>query len=570
MEKFWSEYLSDSQSVTNCKLVTKDGMIKETHRILLAAISDFLKTLLADTFEEEDSYVYLPDFSMQELEECFETIFYEKEENSSNLYSILGIRIRNSSFKCDDEGTFKAECDIDKLNNIIEEPIVKVEENQDEFDEIDNLDDFLDEEPLSDDDTSRPFKCSICSKPFTALRRLKHHITCTHEKMKGDFEKHFTKVDGGLYECKLCKKVCDHISKFKKHMKRAHALGAKYKCDTCERPFCYEEELEKHNLQCEKNLTAAESKKYQCAKCGKRLTKPRMKHKCMKIIVGDADVIFSTNGNVPNNSSENENTFVKLEDDELIGDDWAGSDTDEMQEKFNTVITVPKEIDDSDYLQCEHCDQKCKNKNMLKAHITIRHPEKSEQLKYILEVDGMFQCSICSKKFKRRSKCNYHVKIFHKIGAKLECKVCKKPFYYEYDMNIHMKTHNESKAAYCDLCGKGFSGKHVLKAHVISAHSSKQEKESARSHFCSICAKGFFSNGALKEHELLHGDTKNFHCTQCPKTFKQSSGLRAHVKRWHSEAGVPFMTEAQKARMAAYMVKYRAEKKAKKTQMLHY
>jgi len=402
------------------------------------------------------------------------------------------------------------------------------------------------------------------------LRRLKHHTATIHEKIKTDFSRHYNRLDSGLFECKLCKKAVEQLSQFKKHMKRTHALGAKYKCDICERPFCYTDDLEKHKLHCEEDLASAETKKFECTKCGKRLSKPRIRHKCVKIIVGDKDVIFTTNGAVPNIDNGDGNSFIKLDStitevsvDKIIV-------KEETPEQLNqNIVVFPKEIDHSKYVECEHCDHKCKNKTMMKAHITIRHPELSEQMKYVLQVDGGFQCTICMKVFKRRSKCNYHVKMFHKIGAKLECKVCKKPFYYEYEMNHHMKIHSDTKEAYCDLCGKGFSQKYVLKAHMISAHSSKQEKESARSFFCSFCAKGFFSNAAMKEHELLHGETKNFHCTQCPKSFKQSSGLRSHVKRWHGDRDTPFLNEAQKARMAAYMVKYRAEKKAKKLGLLN-
>eukprot|EP00092_Neocalanus_flemingeri_P039755 GFUD01043294.1.p1 GENE.GFUD01043294.1~~GFUD01043294.1.p1 ORF type:complete len:559 (-),score=124.15 GFUD01043294.1:7-1683(-) len=558
MSTFWSDYFRDAECATNCKIITKGGEFKETHKIILAANSDFLKTLLLDVAEVEESYICLPDFSLDELEQCLEEIFAPRDESlKTDLSYFLGL---SKLFKFD-EPSVNIEIESDKKTiKLIEEPTIKIEENEVEIDENNGCLEDDDFEPVSSELNSRPFKCNMCPKTFAALRRLKHHKTCTHEKMKTDIRKHYNSLDGGLYECKLCKKVLNQLSKFKKHMKRSHALGAKYKCDNCKRPFVYMEDLDKHEQTCEENLASAATKKYECAKCGKKLSKPRVSHKCVKIIVGDNDVIFSANGAVPN-INDNVNTFVKL-DSEVTGDEW--SVKDEASENSNNVVILPQEVDESNYLPCEYCDQKSKSLNMLRAHITIRHPEKSEQLKYIIEMDGVFQCSICMKKFKRRSKCNYHVKIFHKIGATLECDVCKKPFYYEYDMNLHMKSHNETKEAYCDLCGKGFSGKHVLKTHMISAHTSKQEKESSRSHFCSFCAKGFFSNAAMKEHELLHGEAKNFHCTQCPKSFKQSSGLRSHVKRWHSESGAPFLNEAQKARMAAYMVKYRADKKAKK------
>ena len=72
--------------------------------------------------------------------------------------------------------------------------------------------------------------------------------------------------------------------------------------------------------------------------------------------------------------------------------------------------------------------------------------------------------------------------------------------------------------------------------------------------------KGFFTSGALKEHEMLHSDAYNFQCSQCPKTFKQSAGLRTHFKRHHTNFE---KTPEQKAKFAAYMQQYRARQREK-------
>ena len=123
-----------------------------------------------------------------------------------------------------------------------------------------------------------------------------------------------------------------------------------------------------------------------------------------------------------------------------------------------------------------------------------------------------------------------------------------------------MVKHTQAKDAYCHLCGKGVRVAANLQRHMIAFHTNKNEKEMARTHFCSVCGKGFFTSGALKEHEMLHSDAFNFQCSHCPKTFKQSAGLRTHFKRHHTNFE---KTPEQKAKFAAYMQQYRARQKEK-------
>ena len=99
MDKFWSDYLSASKCTANCKIISKDRKIKQTHRVLLAAVSGFLKTLLMDTFDEEDSCIYLPDFTGDELEEFMDKIFLSCEQDSSGLHSILGVEMSQADVK---------------------------------------------------------------------------------------------------------------------------------------------------------------------------------------------------------------------------------------------------------------------------------------------------------------------------------------------------------------------------------------------------------------------------------------------------------------------------------------
>ena len=212
-------------------------------------------------------------------------------------------------------------------------------------------------------------------------------------------------------------------------------------------------------------------------------------------------------------------------------------------------------------LSCKHCQRVFKTEDSLFGHVTKKHPEEHDFLKYMEHLDqGDYQCTICKKVFNKKRKCNLHIRSKHKIGAKQECEICQDKFYFKHELNIHMAKHTQTKDAYCHLCGKGMRAAANLKKHMIAFHSNKVEKEMARTFFCTTCGKGFFTAGALKDHELLHSDNYNFQCSHCAKTFKQSAGLRTHFKRHHTEFT---KTPEQKKRFAAYMQQYRARQKEK-------
>ena len=176
------------------------------------------------------------------------------------------------------------------------------------------------------------------------------------------------------------------------------------------------------------------------------------------------------------------------------------------------------------------------------------------------KVNGEFQCTICKKIYPKRRRCNIHIRSKHKIGAKLQCEICQQMFYFKHELELHMVKHTQAKDAYCHLCGKGVRVAANLQRHMIAFHTNKAEKELARTFFCTVCGKGFFTSGALKEHEMLHSDAYNFQCSHCPKTFKQSAGLRTHFKRHHTNFE---KTPEQKAKFAAYMQQYRARQREK-------
>ena len=86
---FWEGFFSDCSFVTNCRILSGDKKIKETHKLFLSAISDDLRSyLLSSADPTEEATILLPDFSMEEIEEMFSKVFSAGE---NQLFEVLGL-----------------------------------------------------------------------------------------------------------------------------------------------------------------------------------------------------------------------------------------------------------------------------------------------------------------------------------------------------------------------------------------------------------------------------------------------------------------------------------------------
>ena len=87
---FWENFLSDSKFTTNCRILSRDRKCKETHKLLLSALSDDLRSyLLSSSDPTEEATIILPDFTMEEIEEMFCKVF--SRDGQTNLFQVLGL-----------------------------------------------------------------------------------------------------------------------------------------------------------------------------------------------------------------------------------------------------------------------------------------------------------------------------------------------------------------------------------------------------------------------------------------------------------------------------------------------
>ena len=85
--------------VSNLSVVCGDGMLA-SHKIVLAGVSTFIKSILADIPVGDQVTVIMPDFCVDEMEEFLQMIISEKVSDNFPLCSAFGQPVRVSS-RCD-------------------------------------------------------------------------------------------------------------------------------------------------------------------------------------------------------------------------------------------------------------------------------------------------------------------------------------------------------------------------------------------------------------------------------------------------------------------------------------
>ena len=84
----WAELVRHCKPVSNVNLVCRDGVVY-SHKIVLASVSDFVKTLLSDIPVGDDVSVFLPDFSKEEVNKLQENILLKRRSDNYDLCAVL-------------------------------------------------------------------------------------------------------------------------------------------------------------------------------------------------------------------------------------------------------------------------------------------------------------------------------------------------------------------------------------------------------------------------------------------------------------------------------------------------
>ena len=136
---------------------------------------------------------------------------------------------------------------------------------------------------------------------------------------------------------------------------------------------------------------------------------------------------------------------------------------------------------------------------------------------------GVYECSLCKKKFNYKNGLIRHVRLTH-VGEKpYQCNICNRRFGYKHILMEHQNLHFGNRPYACNLCDKKFAARSNLIQHR-TVHKKPYN--------CSMCNKRFDKEEQLKKHLFAHPQAL-LSCNFCNYAAASQSDLNRHMIEQH-------------------------------------
>ncbi|XP_041664470.1 zinc finger protein 69-like [Cheilinus undulatus] len=135
------------------------------------------------------------------------------------------------------------------------------------------------------------------------------------------------------------------------------------------------------------------------------------------------------------------------------------------------------------------------------------------------ETSRPFGCSVCGRRYSNKNCLSAHM-IRHSERNRFSCSLCKKSFPWRGELLRHMKTHMRRKLYISSVHGSRFQEK----SHQTNVQAPPDEPMVN----CSICNAGFPCRSQLDIHMRTHTGERPYHCSVCGRTFTQKGNLKRH------------------------------------------
>ncbi|XP_067635463.1 zinc finger protein 208-like [Eurosta solidaginis] len=341
------------------------------------------------------------------------------------------------------------------------------------------------------------------------------------------------KHQGNELECDICGK-CFSQKSYLRHHKRLHSGEKPYKCDICEKRFARVSYVHTHmrtHIHLGVNI-------YRCKFCP--LAFP---------VASELRLHLTSHKNEDPETRERNMTALKEEEAKL------------KQQILEAKLGGCKEnLENGKQLkhqgnefECDICGKCFSQKSYLRHHKRLHSGEKP------------YKCDICEKRFARASYVHTHMRTYIHLGGVniYRCKFCPLAFPLASDLRLHLTSHknedpetrernmtalkeeeaklkqqplegkpggyknirdkNEQYQYPCDVCGKHFITKVVLKRH-------KRIHSGEKPHKCDFCEKRFLRSETLTRHIRTHTGEKPYKCKYCERCFMIKHHLNTHLR----------------------------------------
>ncbi|XP_068216047.1 PR domain zinc finger protein 15-like isoform X2 [Palaemon carinicauda] len=338
-------------------------------------------------------------------------------------------------------------------------------------------------------------ECSLCNRSFLSEALLQKHEL----KHKGS------------KKCIRCGRFYSSLDSLEKHMKNCPTveMTMSYQCGVCSKEFVNQSLLDRH--------INGHSRQYQCEICNKTYaTNTSLKHHiqlCRQIqqVVSFGHVKCEDCGEVSTSTSEFRTHYQK----HTHPFNCSGCD-----QRFKTRVGFEIHVCRVE-LTCDHCGAEFRSVQALNRHAAVHGPPP-------------FTCMSCRRSFYRKESLDRHnccskeeIKEAPqtKGNFNFKCNICGVILSTRHSFNTHVKSAHGGSAAKehgCDVCGKQFSRKDLLREHSV-VHTPPSLP-------CPECKKLFKTHKSLDVHTLIHQGIKRFVCKYCGKKYHQKVNLAKHER----------------------------------------
>lgn len=469
---------------------------------------------------------------------------------------------KNHSTNIDDQPIFNIQCRFcsDKVENLFEFVTHTFTHHLDEGNRNN-----------SDMDSTFSYDCRFCFKHFTkwndAHRHLEVHasdalakgipVALPTERIFSERAKNGLCRAELLYNCGSCMKTLRGSFEARNHCINEHKKAVKmevvetvtkrnekvcFKCHDCDDAFGTEINLMRHRL------THFKVQPYRCLVCAKRFSVSRNAALHMTKI---------HDMNPEDNFRQLDCHYCQAEfteEDRFIAHMF--------DEHLYVNFDIEQDLDGQCKYECRYCNQILHQRSgsgSMAEHLQIHQDETIPNVEPDAitaavsplnalrhNVEFLYCCVYCPKKFRLPHTASEHVKYKHKTEKKnvektekkpatrdTRCELCNTTFLTWRSMlnhraKLHPETHKKdryknAKTFYCSTCGKAYRDRGNLNQH--------EETHNKRSNYtCDICNKTYRTKNYIHIHLLSHRKEKNFICEQCGRSFYSISKLNTHYQ----------------------------------------